>query len=231
MDNATTCQFEEMDCSDVSIAGPTVHRDSPLQNLATELTLITIASLDRISGICLSYTCRRFRNLLDLSIDKILGNPRDKVCWNHRRCIPGEFEAVDRTMAIRKQHLKLLRRLDRDGKLLPTTAICNACATTHNRSWFSHDSLKRPNSRRECKGYTGKVWICPHQSLCHEYVNPDHYGPYVFNSDPRQRSLFFPPVPTDSCNTCRSVFRGSWSSVAKYAILNITAILIFLNRM
>ena len=128
-------------------------------------------------------------------------------------------------MAIRKQCLQLLRRLDRDGKLLPMTAICSACATTHERSWFSHDSLKLPNSRRECKDYTREVWICPHQSLCHAYVNPDHYGPFsnLSNSDPRQRFLFFPPVPTNSCNTCRSVFRGSWSSVIEYAILNITA--------
>ena len=162
--------------------------------------------------MCLSYTCRHFRNSLGCSIDETLGDPGDTIRWWQRGFIRGEFAAADRTKAIREQRLELLCMLDQDGKLLPTKAICSACATSHEKSWFSAVSLKEINDERKCKGYTGKVWICPHQSLSHEQVNADHY---------RWRVGF--PSLTCSCYACRGIYLGSWSSTAEYAILNISA--------
>ena len=192
--------------------GPEIRSGCALQNLPAELILIITASLDPVNLMCLSYTCRHFRNSLGFSINETLGDPRDTIRWGERGFIRGAFEAADRTIEIREQRLELLCLLDQDGKLSPTTAICSACATSHEKRWFSAVSLKEANDERECKGYTGKVWICPHQSLTHKQVNSDHYW--------RPGDI---PSRIGSCNACRGISLRSWSSAAEYAILNISA--------
>lgn len=198
MDNAIIHKSDKTECSNTSNAGSAVRSGSALQNLPAELILIIAASLDPVDLMCLSYTSRHFRNSLGCSIDETLGDPRDTIRWQQRGFIRGEFAAVDRTKAIHEQRLELLCTLDQDGKLLPMTAIYNACVTNHEKSWFSAVSLKEANDERKCKGYTGKVWICPHQSLSHEQVNADHH---------RWRIGF--PRLTCSCYACRSIYLGS----------------------
>ena len=65
--------------------------------------------------------------MLGSSVLENFDDPRDRERWLYRGLIHGEFEAVDRTKAIRKQRLELLCKLDQDGRILPTTAVCSIC--------------------------------------------------------------------------------------------------------
>lgn len=138
----------------------------PLQRLPAELLLCIVAYLEPVSFLSLGCTGQFFSRLLDVSINDLLGCPSGRlnrsgsVYWNSG---PQGSQRSDR--------LQVLLMLERDASEKGTKAVCSFCASMHDKSYFSPESIKEPGVKHGCLGATGRLWLCPHVQLSYHAVS------------------------------------------------------------
>ena len=136
---------------------------SPLfqsERLPPELILEITKHLSLSSALSLSYTCRRFRQIVEARVEDL----DSLIDMQSSLKDPKESEG-ERKLVL--QRLAFLCMLERDGRLSASKAVCSGCKTAHKISLFSSTALQQMPRRRVCLGREGRLWICPHRIWDH----------------------------------------------------------------
>lgn len=153
-----------------------------LPNIPTEIVQIIVGLLPPSAVISLSYSCRALRCRISVSHEGMLGKPsnsRELSSATLGLNVP-QFSIVNAKAKISvptpsrdkylPERLELLCLLDRDQMIPTTKKICSGCASTHENSFFSPESLLQPNHQRLCVGMAGRLWVCPHWQFDHNLI-------------------------------------------------------------
>ena len=133
-----------------------------LAELPTEIILEIVGYLAPSGQISLSYSCRQIRKKTGASLAYILGEEES------RASLSGSALSVESRNIRSLERLELRSMLDRDGRIPSLEKFCVGCEAVHCSSLFPISSLIQVSTERlwtRCLGTTGRVWICPHQTI------------------------------------------------------------------
>ena len=154
--------------------------DLPRQNPPIDLACRVAEYLDPVSKLCFRYTSfKLFEGLEDFEVDGELGRcsagSSQLVCQARDSNVrTKESRRAPQYDLSRDDRLRLLRYFLKDGFFADETSICGACVNVHRDALFLPVELQKQDSERSCKGWTGRVWVCPHRLLSYKDIFLEH---------------------------------------------------------